>query len=441
MKHFFTTTRRYQDIWEADWYDGDGPFEYTELRLAVPLEDFLLFSWHWQDLLVFVTGGEMRKILWITENAFLVVEDDENPFDLDDDTLGRCIDAEMQAKSGQKQTLTIAHLYDAAISTGEVALFWRAVATSKSVKLTIHAHDYFQAIGLPPGPILSQFFRGSLSLQHLMFNGLHFEEEHCRALATLQRTDLTVEFTYCAIETQDAQDIFIEWFRHNQVVTELNCCEIDSSMICALSGNNSLKKLTIEKDSFWFGEEEMRSLLQALPGNMGIEHLTLTDFQMTDEAWSLLFRSLATHPRMNFLSINYSSFSTYSTESNTPITIVNAILKMLLLNTVVYTIDVPPVFNNEELYQNSIIPRLEMNRSCFEVQRQALKRADPSVRPQLLGRALHVVRYNPNLVFQFLLENVPAFVRTEEEEDVAVAFVEQNPIIATGPGSKRKAPS
>jgi hypothetical protein len=52
-----------------------------------------------------------------------------------------------------------------------------------------------------------------------------------------------------------------------------------------------------------------------------------------------------------------------------------------------------------------------MNRRCFEVQRQALKREDPSVRPQLLGRVLYVVQYNLNLVFQFLLENVPAFVR------------------------------
>jgi hypothetical protein len=56
-----------------------------------------------------------------------------------------------------------------------------------------------------------------------------------------------------------------------------------------------------------------------------------------------------------------------------------------------------------------------MNRSCFEVQRQAVKRADPSIRPQLLGRALYVVQFNSDLVFRFLSENVPAFVQTEEE--------------------------
>ncbi len=93
----------------------------------------------------------------------------------------------------------------------------------------------------------------------------------------------------------------------------------------------------------------------------------------------------------------------------------NAIIQMLYLNTVMHTIKLPLDLRDEAVYQNSILPRLEMNRNCFEVQRQAVKRADPSIRPQLLGRALHVVQYNPNLVFLSLSENVPAFVRREEE--------------------------
>jgi hypothetical protein len=73
------------------------------------------------------------------------------------------------------------------------------------------------------------------------------------------------------------------------------------------------------------------------------------------------------------------------------------------------------------------------------VQRQAVKRADPSsVRPQLLGRALHTVRYNPALVNLFLSENVPAFVGTEEEEESA-APLEPDPVIVYIAGQKRKA--
>jgi hypothetical protein len=106
---------------------------------------------------------------------------------------------------------------------------------------------------------------------------------------------------------------------------------------------------------------------------------------------------------------------------------------------VVLAIEIPDNFRALQLYRNSILPRLEMNRTCFEVQRQAVKRADLSFRPQLLGRALYAVRYNPNLVFQFLSENVPAFVRAEEEEEEDSAIPSANdPIIVSG--QKRKVP-
>jgi hypothetical protein len=88
----------------------------------------------------------------------------------------------------------------------------------------------------------------------------------------------------------------------------------------------------------------------------------------------------------------------------------NAILQMLQLNTVVLTIKLPDAFDKEAVVWNSILP------SFFEVQPQAVKRADPSIRPQILGRAFRVVQYNSDLAFRFLSENVPAFVRMEEDD-------------------------
>jgi hypothetical protein len=119
-------------------------------------------------------------------------------------------------------------------------------------------------------------------------------------------------------------------------------------------------------------------------------------------------------------------------------------IRQMLRNTVMHTLRLPAAFVNEEVYQNSILPRLEMNRSCFEVQCQAVKRADHSVRSQLLGRVLHVVRYNPELVYLFLAENVPAFVRTGEEEDgdrveEYFALLEQDRVLVSVAGHKRKA--
>ena len=188
----------------------------------------------------------------------------------------------------------------------------------------------------------------------------------------------------------------------------------------------------------------MRSLLQALPSNSGIEHLTVTNVdELSDETWTLLFNSLWMHPRMEHVTIKDFDWDDLAAESKT--TRMNAIFQMLQHNTVIRTLFLPRAFYNEEVCLNSIVPRLEMNRNCFEVQRRALKRADPSIHPQLLGRALHVVRYNPNLLFQFLSENVPAFVRTEEEEEEPSAQDSANSSYPDEPaavvsGQKRKAP-
>jgi hypothetical protein len=193
----------------------------------------------------------------------------------------------------------------------------------------------------------------------------------------------------------------------------------------------------------------MRSMLQALPSSTGIEKLTMVNVgvKLSDEIWSLLFRSLSTHPRIEHVSFDeqFDLLGEKATESKIPR--MNAILQMLQQNTVVHTIDISMPYDSfayEEVYQNSILPRLEMNRNCFEVQRRALKRADPSIRSQLLGRALYVVRYNPNLVFRFLSENVPAFVRieVEEEEDSAQDSIIplQNEPTTFVSEQKRKAP-
>jgi hypothetical protein len=119
-----------------------------------------------------------------------------------------------------------------------------------------------------------------------------------------------------------------------------------------------------------------------------------------------------------------------------------AVLQMVQHNTVVHTIYQANDTRIHEVYQTLIRPRLQMNRSSFEEQRLAIKRLDPSIRGQLLGRALHVVRYNPNLIFRFLSENVPAFVRTGEEEvGASIVPLEQDPVIVSVSGQKRNAPS
>jgi hypothetical protein len=451
MEQFFTPTRplRHQGLFEESTH-GDDPLECTEVRLAVGVGDFLVYNWDWKELRAFLTGGVAPNFFWITEFAFLVVKESGHVFDFDDDMLIGRADAIFQEASGQQQKLVLGHLLgdhldshlragdDAdIISYGVAGIFWRVITTSNIIQLRID-DDKDTCLSLPSGPLLSKFLRESLSLQALEFDGLEFEGKHFRALATLERQDLEVELRACTLHPHYAKETFIEWFRHNQVVTELDCCDMDCSILGALNGNKSVKKLTIARSSSKFAEMQIRAVAQALPGNMGIEHLSLNSNEISDENWSLLFRSLATHPRIKLLSLsNIWMALPQSAESKRAM--MNAVLQMLQCNTVVRPIELPDAFSTEEVYQNAILPRLEMNCTCFEVQRQAVKRADPSIRPQLLGRALHVVRYNPNLVFQFLSENVPAFVRTEEEEEDSAIPLENDPAILSR--QKRKAPS
>jgi hypothetical protein len=426
---FFEPSVRYQeqtDHARDDQDDDDGPIEetigdYTEVQLTVSVEVFQSnYCWDWEALRAYCSAnGAMSTILWITENTFLCVVIGNGFYFYNDEALMRFnyTHATFQDSGGQEQTIILAHRVDHherhETSIGEAGAFWRAIITSNGVALTI-VNDS-NCMALPSGPLLSHFLRGSPSLQVLEFEDFYLGEEHCRALAGLVRTDIKIKFKGCSLEPQDAEDnSFFEWFRSNQVVTEIFCYRLGSRILSALSGNRYIKKFMIGFCSSELGKEEMYALLEPLSGNIGIEHLTIQKFEVaSDEIWILLFRSLSTHPSMKLLSLpEYMPFYQFSAGSKAAR--MNAIVQMLQINTVVHTIELPDAFSDEEVYQNSILPRLEMNRSLFEVQRQAVKRADSSIRPQLLGRALHVVKCNSDLVFRFLSENVPAFVGPAE---------------------------
>jgi hypothetical protein len=95
--------------------------------------------------------------------------------------------------------------------------------------------------GLLSGPVLSQFLEASQSLQLLERHHYSFEEAYCRALAALERTGLEVTFLKCTHEAQDAEEAFIEWVRHGQVVTGFVYCEMESRILSALSGNSCIE--------------------------------------------------------------------------------------------------------------------------------------------------------------------------------------------------------
>jgi hypothetical protein len=168
MEHFFLPfcLLRYQDILDEQSNSEYDPHEYTDIQLAVPVEDFLVYRWDWKDLRAFLTGGVTTKMFWITEDAFLVVRESGNVhhYHLHDSIIGY-MSAKIQAKSGEEHALYLAHLHHPLIPTGEISVFWRAITTSNSMQLSIHNDN--AEIGLHSGPLLSHFLRESPSLQVL----------------------------------------------------------------------------------------------------------------------------------------------------------------------------------------------------------------------------------------------------------------------------------
>jgi hypothetical protein len=80
MENFFTPTRRLQDRQDLI---SNGPHGYTEVQLAVSIEEFLNRNWNWSDLYAFAKCDEdaMMKLMWITEDTIIWVEDENTLMD------------------------------------------------------------------------------------------------------------------------------------------------------------------------------------------------------------------------------------------------------------------------------------------------------------------------------------------------------------------------
>jgi hypothetical protein len=158
MEHFFTPIRRLQD-WYDDAQISDEPLGYTEVQLAVSIDAFLNHRW---DFRTFFTGGEgeLWKVLWITQDACIWVEDQNNK--LEPQLLENHVkqQASLTALSGETHVLFLASDFmnmSASVPTGASSIFWRAVTTSNCVKLKLDPGDGWLR-GCSEAPLL-QFWK------------------------------------------------------------------------------------------------------------------------------------------------------------------------------------------------------------------------------------------------------------------------------------------
>jgi hypothetical protein len=167
---------------------------------------------------------------------------------------------------------------------------------------------------------------------------------------------------------------------------------------------------------------------------------------ISDENWMTLCESLQAHLTVTSLNlIDTSPWSPggvkiiLSDEQTTRRT--RLLAEMMQTNTVLHTIELLASERNNQIYTEELRPYLVTN--LYRPRVLAIKKTkDRPFREKVLGRAVHSVRSNPDLVWMFLSENVDAFVRSEEEEEesngemqVAVAAVVVAVSVA---GSKRK---
>jgi hypothetical protein len=292
MERFFAPTRRLQheEIYGGvdDEDDGDDendeddrdderlPFEFTEVQLAVPVEAFLNQSWGWPDFLTFMTASVLPTIVWVSKDAFLSIGNVSPVLASDQLENWQNLHFHFTTTNGEFRVLFLTKpALPATLSDGESSIFWHTVMTSNCRKLVVASNSI--GSGLCTAPVLTDFLGGSSLLRELVLMGFVFEKDHCHALATLERTDLDISFAACNFKTQDVNDLFIEWLRHSQVVTALTYCEMESCILSALRGNSSVKRLIYRTKCDEQGEDHLRSLVQALSGNQGLEELDVSN--------------------------------------------------------------------------------------------------------------------------------------------------------------------
>jgi hypothetical protein len=164
MEDFFTPSRRLQDLY------GDINDEYTEVHLSVSVETFLNHSWDWSDLCAFATDDEaaMWKIMWITGDTMIWVEDENTPMNFehileDEYQIWR---AAFTATSGETRVLVLAtDMESASLSAQASSFFWHALTTRNCVDLKLKQKYWSNwRNGLCSGHALLQFLEASPSL-------------------------------------------------------------------------------------------------------------------------------------------------------------------------------------------------------------------------------------------------------------------------------------
>jgi hypothetical protein len=262
---------------------------------------------------------------------------------------------------------------------------------------------------------------------------LILNEEHIRALAIAitPRHELRLVLQCCRLsDNNDAcRNAFVQWLQSDGGPTELDDCHIDSRVIAdSLKSNSRLSILRLPSTHSLMSLDpervyypNMALILSDLAENRGLTTFDEGEHFIGDENWNILCQSLQRHPTLTRVDLTETGWmrlgernTLLSDEQKTNRT--RAFAEMMQTNTILCAILLSAEERDEDIYTESIQPRLEANLYRPRVLAVKKEADDRPFRQKVLGRALSCVRSNPNIVWMFLSENVDAVVRSEEQE-------------------------
>jgi hypothetical protein len=140
---------------------------------------------------------------------------------------------------------------------------------------------------------------------------------------------------------------------------------------------------------------------------------------VSNETWATVFESLKAHPTLEVLDIRGALMNA----APAPAVLkswMQALVDMMKVNMSIHTIRLDPPYSQHELFRGSVIPYLETNR--FRPHLLAIQKTRPiPYRAKVLGRALLVVRMDPNRFWMLLSGNVEVAIPSTTATIAAVA--------------------
>jgi hypothetical protein len=283
------------------------------------------------------------------------------------------------------------------------------------------------------GPALSRFFQESQdNLREFTLEAVILNKEQIHALATESRPQMEVIMERCKLLLgPDCRAAFIEYLHRDRGPIQLDGCKIDFHVIAAaLEGNSRVTRLRLSSDMATSNAEK-GLLFRSLAENKGLVKLDLNRRPINDENWTILCQSLKTHPTLTTLDLRGTGMMVIDLiiellngEQKAERT--HVLAAMVRENRVLHTLCLNRNERDEQIYVESILPRLETN--LYKPRVLGIKKADIALRRLLLGLALQTesVRSKSNLIWMFLSGNQGVVLQSDEESAAVLQSDEES---------------